>query len=290
MTFVSMDARVYLPPRATSSARTWYAYRTMFGLFKTRRRAALREEPMPAAWHATLMKNVPYASLLGTDDLHTLEALVRVFIAEKHFEGCGGITITDEMKVTIAAQACLLLLHRESDVYPDLESILVYPHAYRAQSQRRDGAVVVEADDARLGESWVRGVLVLAWDHVRSATHHIAAGQNVVLHEFAHQLDAEEGAMDGAPDLGSHARYVSWARVLGDEYKELSEQIHAGGASDIDPYGATNPPEFFAVVTEMFFERPRQMRKQHPQLYAELLAFYRQDPATLVEDADEGKV
>jgi Mlc titration factor MtfA (ptsG expression regulator) len=271
-----------------AGAGTWYID-VVFGLFKKRHRTALRAEPMPQAWQAIIAKNVPFAALLPAEDARELEALVRIFIAEKRFEGCGGLTITDEMKVTIAAQACLLLLHRESDIYPDLESILVYPHAYRAQGQRRDGALVVEADDVRLGESWVRGTLILAWDHVRAATHHVAIGQNVVLHEFAHQLDGEEGAVDGAPDLGSRARYVSWARVLGDEYTELSERIHAGRESDIDPYGATSPPEFFAVVTEMFFERPCEMRKRHPALYAELAAFYRQDPAVLIESVSSSE-
>lgn len=234
---------------------------------------------MPEAWRTILNANVPYARLLTAADRDLLEGLVRVFLAEKHFEGCGGLMITDEMRVTIAAQACLLLLHRDGDIYPGLDSILVYPHAYRVRSARRDGAVVVEADDVRLGESWVHGALVLAWDHVSSATHHVSPGQNVVLHEFAHQLDAEGGSMDGAPDLGSRARYASWAHVLGEEFKELSARIHAGRDGDIDPYGATSPPEFFAVITEMFFERPHDLRERHPELYAELAAFYRQDTA-----------
>ena len=108
-------------------------------------------------------------------------------------------------------------------------------------------------------ESWTRGIVVLAWDHVKADAAQPADGQNVVLHEFAHQLDSEDGGMDGAPDLGTRARYTSWAHVLGDEYAELSKRLHAGRATDIDPYGATNPPEFFAVVTEMFFEKPRAL-------------------------------
>jgi MtfA peptidase len=257
----------------------------VFDLFKTHRRKTLRAEAMPDAWRTIIDTNVRYATLLPPDDRAHLDALVRIFVAEKSFEGCGGLEITEEMKVTIAAQACLLLLHREADIYPDLDAILVYPHAYRAKGERRDGAVVVDADDARLGESWVRGVLVLAWDHVHAATHHVVQAGNVVLHEFAHQLDAADGAMDGAPDLGSRARYASWARVLGDEYAELSARVHADRRSDIDPYGATNPAEFFAVVTEMFFERSSAMKKRHPELYAELAEFYAQDPAAIIEGA-----
>jgi Mlc titration factor MtfA (ptsG expression regulator) len=257
----------------------------MFDLFKNHHRKALRAEAMPEAWTAIIDKNVHYATLLPPDERSHLDALVRIFMAEKSFEGCGGLVLTEEMKVTIAAQACLLLLHREADIYPDLDAILVYPHAYRAKGERRDGALVVESDDARLGESWVRGVLVLAWDHVHAATHHVATGSNVVLHEFAHQLDASDGAMDGAPELDSRARYASWARVLGDEYSELSARVQADRGSDIDPYGATNPAEFFAVVTEMFFERPGAMKKQHPELYDELQAFYGQDPASVIAGA-----
>jgi Mlc titration factor MtfA (ptsG expression regulator) len=244
---------------------------------------------MPAAWREIVSKNVPYANRLDADDRQDLEALIRIFVAEKNFEGCGGLELTEEMKVTVAAQACLLLLHRDTDIYPDLESILIYPHAYRVRGKERDGDVVIEGDSVRLGESWTRGAIVLAWDHVASATHHIAAGQNVVLHEFAHQLDAEDGAMDGTPGLSSRARYATWAHVLGDEQKELSARLLAGRESDIDAYGATNPAEFFAVITEMFFERPGPMRKHHPELYRELVAFYRQDPLTAREAGADGE-
>ena len=250
----------------------------MFDFLKHHRREALRAETFPAAWREILDRDVAYVAKLAEADRAELEGLVQVFLAEKNIEGCGGLELTDEIRVTIAAQACLLLLHRETDIYPELETVLVYPHAYRAKSTKRDGGVVIESEDARLGESWTRGVVVLAWDHVASSARHLD-GDNVVLHEFAHQLDAEDGSMDGAPDLGSRARFASWARVLGEEFAELSARLHAGRGSDIDAYGATSPPEFFAVVTSMFFEKPAQLRKRHPELYAELAAFYRQDPA-----------
>ncbi len=251
----------------------------MFDFFKNRRRSALREQPLSAEQRALLRKNVPYLQHLSADDHAELEALVQVFLAEKDFEGCGGLELTEEMMLTIAAQACILLLHRETDVYPDLDVILVYPSAYRAPHLAAEGGIVLEGEQTRLGESWTRGIVVLAWDHVLSGAAQPADGQNVVLHEFAHQLDGEDGVMDGAPDLGSRARYTSWAQVLGDEYQELSERLHAGRPTEIDAYGATNPAEFFAVVTELFFEKPIAMRKRHPELYAELAGFYKQDPA-----------
>jgi Mlc titration factor MtfA (ptsG expression regulator) len=251
----------------------------VFDLFKNRRHAALRAQPLTQAERDVLERNVPYLSKLSDADRTELEGLVRIFLAEKSFEGCGGLELTGEMKLTVAAQACLLLLHRDTEVYPGVESILIYPGAYRAPTQQSAGGLVIDGEQARLGESWTRGVVVLAWDHVKSSSSQPADGQNVVLHEFAHQLDGEDGAMDGAPALGARARYTSWAHVLGDEFEELSRKLHAGRASDIDPYGATNPAEFFAVVTEMFFEKPRAMQRRHPALYGELAAFYKQDPA-----------
>ena len=251
----------------------------MFDFLKSHRRAALRLQPLTPAESAILEKNVPYLAKLDDADRAELGGLVRIFMAEKSFEGCGGLELTEEIKVTIAAQACLLLLHRETDIYPDLDSIVVYPHAYKVEARHRDGPVVIESEETRLGESWTRGTVVLAWDHVRHGAHLAGDGHNVVLHEFAHQLDAEDGSVDGAPALGTRARYLEWAKVLGAEFKELSERIHAGRPSDIDAYGATNPQEFFAVVTEMFFEQPAKLRGRHPELYAELLGFYKQDPA-----------
>ena len=251
----------------------------MFDFFKTRRREALREQPLSSEERALLDKNIPYLNSLSGEDRSELESLVRVFLAEKSFEGCGGLTLTDEIKLTIAGQACLLLLHRETDIYPNVDSILVYPSAYRVPTEQYDGLVVVQEDQTRLGESWQRGLVVLAWDHVLSGAAQPCDGQNVVLHEFAHQLDSEDGVMNGTPDLGARARFTSWAHVLGDEFAELSERLHAGRSSDIDPYGATNPAEFFAVLTEMFFEKPRALKRRHAELYAELAEFYKQDPA-----------
>ena len=251
----------------------------MFDFWKKRRRAELRAAPFPDAYRALILENVPYVRTLSEEDQRELEALVQVFLAEKSFEGCGDLTITDEIRLTIAAQACLLLLHRETDMYPELASILVYPHAYRAKEQHREGMVVIESDQERLGESWSQGTVVLAWDHVQRGARLFGDGHNVVLHEFAHQLDAEDGSVDGAPDLGARARYVEWAKVLGAEFKELADRIHAGRSSDIDAYAATSPPEFFAVVTEMFFEQPVKLKERHAELYEELRSFYKQDPA-----------
>ena len=251
----------------------------MLDYFKNRRREALRGQPLSSEERALLDKNIPYLNSLNADDRAELEGLVRIFLAEKSFEGCGGLLLTDEIKLTIAGQACLLLLHRETDIYPNVDAIVVYPSAYRVPTRQHDGAVVLEEDQTRLGESWQRGLVVLAWDHVLSGAAEPRDGQNVVLHEFAHQLDGESGDMNGTPELHARARYTSWAHVLGTEFEELSRRLHAGRSSDIDPYGATNPAEFFAVLTEMFFEKPHALKRRHAELYAELAEFYKQDPA-----------
>jgi len=251
----------------------------MFDFFKNRRREKLLEEPLSEAERAILDQNIPYLRSLAAADRKELEGKVRIFLAEKSFEGCGGLELTDELKLTIAGQACLLLLHRETDIYPNVDAILVYPSAYRVPTQQHEGAVVIEGEQERLGESWQRGLVVVAWDHVLSGAAQPRDGQNVVLHEFAHQLDSEDGQMNGTPELGARARYTSWAHVLSNEFDELTQRLHSGRPSDIDAYGATNPAEFFAVLTEMFFEKPRALKQRHRELYEELAAFYKQDPA-----------
>jgi len=248
------------------------------GWLKNRRRARVLAEPFPAGWWEVLERNVPLVSRLDPAERQTLKDKVRIFLAEKRFEGCGGLELTDEMRVTIAGQACALLLHLdEPDVFPTIESVLVYPSAYRVPSVPRPGGIVLD-EVARAGESWQQGTLVLAWDQVLRSAHD--PRHNLVLHEFAHALDQEDGAADGAPRLPARSMYAPWARVLGAEYEQLTRAIHEGKPTSIDPYGATSPAEFFAVVTEAFFGRPVELRSRHPALYEQLAAFYRQDPAS----------
>jgi Mlc titration factor MtfA (ptsG expression regulator) len=249
-------------------------------LFKSRRRAKLRRRPLSARQRAFVQRNVPYYGTLAAEDRRELEGHMQVFLAEKRFEGCGGLRMTNEIRLTVAAQACVLLLHRETGCYPGLGSILVYPSTFVARNvRRRVGDLIVESDRAMLGESSAMGAVVLAWDAVQRGASCAGDGQNVVFHEFAHQLDAEDGAMNGAPNLGRRSAYAAWARALGPEYEELRERIASHQPSDIDAYAATDPAEFFAVVTEAFFETGAKLRQNHPHLYEALRAYYRQDPA-----------
>ncbi len=257
----------------------------MLNWLTTRRRAALRNTPLPDPWHAIIARNVSYVSRLSQADRTELAGHVQVFLAEKHFEGCDGLEITDEIRVTIAAQACVLLLHRETDYFSKLVSILVYPSTYVVPGGHHVGGGIINDDEqTRLGESWTSGVVILVWDSVLAGARDMHDGQNVVLHEFAHQLDQEDGAGDGAPILPQRSHYVAWARVLGHEFDALVASTERHRAV-IDRYGATNPAEFFAVVTETFFEKPRQLKDRHPELYEQLQQFYQQDPLALVEGA-----
>lgn len=237
-------------------------------------------KPFPSEWVGIIQRTVPFYARLSVDDQRELKGHIQVFLAEKRFEGCGGLTITDEIRVTIAAYACVLLLHRETDYYPLLVTILVYPHPFVvSRYQAGPAGQVIEADQELAGESWRHGNVVLAWDQVQHSAFDLHDGHNVVFHEFAHQLDEEDGSANGAPVLPRRSMYGAWVRILGADYAELVQEAEEGRSSVLDQYGATNPAEFFAVATEAFFETPSKLRTQHPQLYAELMLFYQQDPA-----------
>ncbi len=254
----------------------------MFDWWRRLSRAQVLAEPFPAAYREHIRQRIPCADLLTEGELNKLEALVRIFNSEKAFEGAGGLELTEEMRVTIAARACLLLLMRvelDERVYPELDSVVVYPSTYRVPHRHQEGYVTIEGEQARLGESWARGTVVLAWDAVQSGLDDTTDGHDVVIHEFAHQLDAEDGAMDGTPALDGMARYAVWSKVASAEYAALCEAVEGHRRTSIDAYGAQNAPEFFAVVVEQFFERPLQLQRHHRELYEELAGFFRFDPA-----------
>ena len=242
------------------------------------RRAAAARAPFPEAWRRILDENVALYRRVPDELREQLHRDINIFLAEKEFEGCGGLDVTEEMKVIIACEACLLLLNRENDNFPTLNTILIYPHPYIARQRRAAGSVIVDEPTLRGGESWTGGDLVLAWDCVEKSASRDHAPGNVVIHEFAHQLDQEDGAADGAPLLGTRSRYISWADVLGREFEELKSRVARHRSTVLDPYGATHPAEFFAVATETFFTRPETLHTAEPELYRELSHFYRLDP------------
>ncbi len=253
----------------------------IFGLLKQRRRRSLRAQPFPKDRLRTIERNVLFFRRLSANDQAELLGHIQVCLAEKRFEGCGGLELTDEICVTIAAQACLLLLHRKTDYFPRLLTILVYPSTYMVEEKRQvEGLVWKEGTTPRLGETGRQlGSMVLAWDAAKSGAADPSDGKNLVLHEFAHQLDYENYAADGAPALATSEQQLSWHRVMRTEFASLRAADDTGIPTLLDTYGATNPAEFFAVSTEAFFERPCALRAHHPKLYAELRGYFRQDPA-----------
>jgi len=249
----------------------------IFTWLRSRRRQAIRQQPFPAQWEAILRRHVPQYRLLTADEQAKLRGAIQVFIAEKNWEGCGGLELTDEMKLVIAAYACLLVLGIEEFFFDRVKSILVYPDAYLHPPEMSDG--LIHEDAAMEGESWHRGPVILNWRRVKSSGRDTSDGLNLVLHEFAHQLDGLDGATDGVPPLESNQQYRSWYRVTEREFRRLSANRQRGRVELLDHYGATNKAEFFAVATECFFERPRALQRRHAELYRVLADFYRQDPA-----------
>lgn len=252
--------------------------------FKQRRRAKARGRAFPEEWERLLSSSFDAYRRLPAADREELKGHVQVLVREKHFEGCAGFTLEDRHKALIAAQAAVLLLRRPHDYYPGLRTILVYPAAYRAMTRSLGPAgVVTEGVQTRLGESWHQpgagGPVVLSWRDVEAGAARADDGRNVVYHEFAHQLDGQAGGVDGAPPLRSRETAAAWQRVFTRDYAALHEALRSGMATFMNPYAATSPAEFFAVLTELFFERPVELRERHGEIYALLREFYRQDPA-----------
>ncbi len=261
----------------------------LFRWLKNRRRRRLLAQPFPKEWDAILNADVRHYRLLNDDERIKLKNLIRVFVDEKNWEGCLGLQLTDEIKVTIAAQACLLLLGFDEEHFDHVLTILVYPTAYVAPDKRTiKGGVEIEEDSNRMGEAWFRGPVILSWADARASARGETDGHNVVLHEFAHQLDMLNGRnVDGTPPMSSESQNERWQEIVTREYELLVDDCHHRRWTVLDCYGASDVGEFFAVATESFFEQPVELEEEHPELYAILQEFYRQDPASSRRIAEE---
>jgi Mlc titration factor MtfA (ptsG expression regulator) len=251
---------------------------------KRKRRERWQREAFPERWHRLLGEHVAFYRWLPETLRNRLQALVQVFVHEKTFVGCNGLTVTDEMRVIIAAHACLLVINRprvpSAGLYEDLFSILVYPSPFIVAETKAIGhGLIAEGRRVLSGQAWDSRRILLSWDDVQQAE---LGGHNVVLHEFAHYLDMEDEVMDGAPGLGSKRAYQDWARVFWNEFGQLRAALYAGQPTLIDAYAATSPAEFFAVVTETFFQHPHELAVAHAPLYAQLQKYFRVDPTTWV--------
>jgi Mlc titration factor MtfA (ptsG expression regulator) len=234
-------------------------------------------------WRKVLQRRVPLLRRLPVDLQLQLRKYIQVFIAEKDFIGCAGLQVTEEMRVVIAAQACLLVLNRSMRHYDHVRQILVYPGSFLVRRTVTDD-IGVQRDQrqALSGESWAQGQVVLSWQDTLEGAAVADDGRNVVLHEFAHQLDQENGAAQGAPlPAAGDTQYSPqrWKEVLSQAFDHLQSEVQRDEQGIFDHYGAQSPAEFFAVATETFFERGAELAEHYPGLYQELSGYYKLDPA-----------
>jgi Mlc titration factor MtfA (ptsG expression regulator) len=256
----------------------------MLGWYRRHRRQRVLAAPYPEGWETVLGTNVKHYSLLGEAERARLRDDLRILVAEKEWEGCGGLSVTEEMQVTIAAQASLLLLGIEHDYFASVLSVLVYPATFQIPRSRwRDREPLVDGMD---GQAVQRGPVILAWDAVLAEGKDPRCGHNVVIHEFAHQLDFLDGYFNGAPGSHDPRQAERWYRVMTREYRRLQRNLDLGRGTFFGPYAGTNEGEFFAVVSERFFTRPAPLRRWHSDLYEVLAEYYRVDPCAWFAASD----
>lgn len=263
-------------------------------LWKSRRRRRIRAAAYPEEWLATLAANVRHFRCLPLELQTRLADKTRIFVCEKTWVPCSQMVIDDEVRVTIAGQACLLLLGYDEDYCHDrVRSVLVYPGAYLQRRSWFDASSRQVDERPASGEAWPKGPIVLSWAQALAGGLDADRGRNVVLHEFAHHLDDLDGEFDGMPALGGDRARRRWSEALRVEYERLSDAVRRGGPTLLDRYGATNRVEFFAAATECFFMQPQALRSTHCELYAALAGLYRLDPAawhaerSLADDAED---
>ena len=240
----------------------------------------LSQKKFPKAWRKILISRWPLFKKLPPDLRNELEQLTLVFLDRIEFRGVDGLEITDEIRVTTSAQACILLINQGTFFPQKLRSIVMHPKTYSATSRDEIAGETVEKKISVQGQSWENGLVTLSWDNTKTGAANIKEGRNLVIHEFAHQLDQSDGLADGAPVLGSQEQYKRWQKICSRVFSDLKHKAERGQKTVIDDYGATNPAEFFSVATETFFEKPYHLNKKRPKLYGLLREYYRVDPLT----------
>lgn len=253
----------------------------LFSWLKKRRRRKILNQPFPKEWSRILATNVRHAAFLTNLQQQQLKQFVQIFVAEKNWEGCNGLKMTDEVRVTIAAQAGLLMLGLPDAFFDHVLSILVYPDEYiQKEKSISTGGIVTEQTIPMLGQAEWQGPVVLSWADTLAGGRGESPGDNLVLHEFAHQLDMMNGRfVDGIPPVSSADELRRWSRLFEAEYQQLVEKCQHGHPTAISCYGTQNEAEFFAVLTEAFFERPLHLQQDHEECYQLLADYFRVDPA-----------
>ena len=246
--------------------------------FRNWRRARVlkRTQLNDGRWQRALA-HVPLTRGFSADELRRLRELVILFLHEKTIETAGGVNLDEAMRLIIAIQACVPILNLGLDYYAGWYAVIVYPQQFRPQHEFVDEANVVHVDDDwKMGESWEHGPVILSWEDVKNSG--TGDGFNLVIHEFAHKLDMLNGAPNGAPPLHANMRLEVWLHVFTHAYADFCARVERGEDTGIDPYASESPAEFFAVLSEVFFEVPLTVQQCYPQVYQQLVLFYRQDP------------
>ncbi len=239
----------------------------MFSFFRDHKRSRLAQEPFPPEWEPIVEARLAFTKTFAADELERFRVQLKVFAHDKDWVGIKGLEVTDEMKVVISGAAARLARNLELDVYDQLRTIVVYPSHFQ------------DEHDVFLGQAFRWGQVVLSWDAVRHGLANPRDGRDTALHEFAHMLDAASGGFDGTPELHEAHDYQAWTKVFSRHYFALRERPEG---NVLRAYGATNEAEFFAVATETFFEKPRQLKTRAPDLYEQLKRYYLVDPAEAV--------
>ena len=241
------------------------------------RRRTLKRQPLPDDVWRGVVARLTFLDGLTQDELARLREWVVLFLHGKRFSAAGGLVLTNEMRVMIAAQACILILNLDLDYYDDWVEIIVYPGEFIPEREYMDEAGIAHrVHEPMSGESWPAGPVILSWEDVTG--HHVAPGYSVVIHEFAHKLDMRNGEANGFPPLHGEMSQPAWSAALSAAYSDFCTQMETGVETGIDPYAAENPAEFFAVISEVFFGMPQIVRQTYPEVYRQLALFYRQDP------------
>jgi MtfA peptidase len=242
-------------------------------------RTSLLATPLSDHQRAIVAQQVPLTRKLPSELHGKLEGKINAFLNQIKFIGCNGLEVTEEMQLSIAAQACLLVVNSDT-WYENLTTILIYPSAFKSRQTEHNGYVVTERETVRTGESWSRGPVVLSWAHTKQGAINDEDGHNVVFHEFAHQIDDLPGHTDGVPNLDRRQKFNDWERVFVKAYKSHVQHVQAGYKTVFDAYGAEGPEEFFAVAVEVFFERPAALKHNEPAVYEQLAMLFRLEPTT----------
>jgi len=246
---------------------------------KQQLRTRLLEKALSDDQRAIVADQVPLTRKLPPELHRKLEGKINFFLDQVEFIGCNGLQVTEEMQLSIAAQACLLVVNNNT-WYDHLSTVLIYPGAFKSRQTEHNGYIVTERETVRTGESWSRGPVILSWEHTKQGAINEEDGHNVVFHEFAHQIDDLSGHTDGAPNLSRDQSFADWKHVFNAAYQAHVQHVQAGHKTVFDAYGAEGHEEFFAVAVEVFFEKPIALKHKEPAVYEQLAMLFQLDPAT----------